>query len=93
MAAVSAPRIAAIERPFGCTVGEPGDSASQMAVLRATLQALVEIKTPGEIRHLPFDYVEPTGKANQKHDPPPIAKHLAKRPWQISNLINRKVPA
>ena len=32
-AAVSTPRVAAIEYPFGRTVGQPGGSAGQLAVL------------------------------------------------------------
>jgi len=53
-ASVGVPRIAAIEYPLGRTLGQPGDAAGQTAVLRAVLQALGEIDTPGSIRHLPF---------------------------------------
>jgi len=52
-ASVYEPRIAAIEHPFSLTMGYPGDSDTQMAVLRATLKALVEMELPGELRHLP----------------------------------------
>ena len=39
-ASAGAPRIAAIEHPFGMTLGRPGDVAGQLAVLRATLRAM-----------------------------------------------------
>ena len=45
-AAVSVPRIAAIEYPFGLTVGLPGDETGQRAVLRAALAALQEMSAP-----------------------------------------------
>ena len=35
--------IAGIEHPFGCTMGRPDDREGQLAVLRATLQALGEM--------------------------------------------------
>jgi hypothetical protein len=38
-ASSGAPRIAAIERPFGLTAGLPGDASGQLAVLRAALKA------------------------------------------------------
>jgi D-proline reductase (dithiol) PrdB len=39
-ASTGAPRIAAVEHPFGLTLGSPGDVGGQLAVLRATLKAL-----------------------------------------------------
>ena len=92
-AAVSAPRVAAIEYPFGHTVGRPGDAAGQMAVLRATLQSASEIDTPGEVRHLPFEWPESPKKAiSHPPEPPPIAKYLTLRPWLIPRLLSRDIP-
>jgi hypothetical protein len=54
-ASVSVPRIAAIVYPLGRTLGQPGDSAGQMAVLEATLRALEIIQSPGEVVHLPLE--------------------------------------
>ena len=48
-ASAGAPRIAAIEHPFGMTLGRPGDVAGQLAVLRATLQAMAEMTEPGSV--------------------------------------------
>ena len=92
-ASVSPPRIAAIEHPLGRTVGKPGDVEGQRAVLAATFQALEEMETPGSIKHLPFEWPEPPKQARtHPPEPPPIAKHLQRYPWQIRNLLSRKVP-
>ncbi len=92
-ASVSAPRIAAIEYPFGRTLGQPGDRDGQMAVLEATLRAVEEMDTPGDVRHLPFEWRESAKKA-QGHppQPPPIVNLLKRRPWLVPKLISREVP-
>ena len=92
-AAVGAPRVAAIEYPFGRTVGQPDDIPGQLAVLRATLQALEEMHTRGEIKHLPFEWPE-TPKQARSHPPdaPPIVKYLQRRPWDLRRLFTRDVP-
>jgi len=92
-ASVSAPRIAAIEHPFSLTMGYPGDSDTQMAVLRALLQALIEIGTPGDIKHLPFEW--PESLANNDcgpPKPPPITNYLMKHPLQFKKLLIRGFP-
>ena len=92
-ASASVPRLVAIEYPFGRTLGFPGDAAGQMEVLRATLSAGLDIEEPGGIRHLPFTWPEPKGKA-QAHpaEPPPIATYLKRHPWHIPKFINREIP-
>ena len=55
-AAVSVPRLAAIEHPLGYLLGQPGDQAGQTAVLSSTLHALAEMTKPGSIIHLPFEW-------------------------------------
>ena len=92
-AAVSVPRIAAIEYPFGLTAGLPGDDAGQRAALGATLAALQEMSTPGSVRHLPFALPEAMSDLNI-HPPesPPIAKYIARHPWYLPNLSRREVP-
>jgi D-proline reductase (dithiol) PrdB len=93
-ASVSAPRVAAIEYPLGRTLGQPGDAAGQMAVLRATLAALAEIQTPGEVVHLPFEWPElPKQVRNHPPQEPPIARYLARNPWFLPRLLSRNVPA
>lgn len=87
------PRVAAIEYPLGRTVGQPGDTAGQMAVLRATLDALCTIEAPGEVRHLPFEWPEPPKQVrNEPLEAPPIAKYLSRNPWFLPKLLSRNVP-
>lgn len=91
-ASVSVPRIAAIEYPLGRSLGQPCDEAGQMAVLEATLQALETIQTPCEIVHLPFEWPEaPKDVRNLKPVDPPIGRYLARNPWFLPRLLNRKV--
>ena len=90
--AVSAPRVAGIEHPFGQTVGDPGDVETQMAVVRATLQALESISEPGGVVHLPFEWAGDPKQIKHDMEPPPIAKYLMRHPWHVRNLIKRQVP-
>jgi hypothetical protein len=92
-ASVSAPRVAAIEYPLGRTLGQPGDAAGQMAVLRATLAALAAIQMPGQVVHLPFEWPEPPKQVrNNPPQEPPIARYLARNPWFLPKLLSRNVP-
>jgi hypothetical protein len=92
-AAVSAPRVVAIEYPLGRTLGEPGDTAGQMAVLRATLAALEKIQTPGDVVHLPFQWPEPPKQVkNHPAQPPPITGYLMRNPWFVRRLLKRVIP-
>jgi hypothetical protein len=92
-ASVSAPRIAAIEYPFGLTVGLPGDDAGQRAVLQAALAALQGMSTPGSVCHLPFALPESENDLNiAPPENPPIAKYITRHPWHLPNLLRREVP-
>jgi len=92
-ASVSAPRVAGVEYPPGLALGKPGDREGQMAVFRATLQTLAEISTPGEVRRLPFEWPDPPKQSrNEPPEPPPIAKHLIRHPWQLPRLLSRNPP-
>jgi len=92
-AAVSVPRLVGIEHPFGQTMGKPGDTARQRAVLRGTLEALEDMEVPGSIKYLPFEW-SGTAKEEQAHpaEPPPIVAHLKQHPWQLPRLLSRDVP-
>ncbi len=68
---VGIPRVAAIEYPYGRTVGEVNDSAGQRKVLLAVLSFLERAQTPGEICHLPFTW--PEEPKNTKWQPPEIS--------------------
>jgi hypothetical protein len=91
--AVGVPRLAGIEYPFGRTLGQPGDADGQTAVLRATLQALQEMVSPGSISHLPFKWPD-SGQDAPGHvaQLPPIAIHLKRHPWQLPRLLSRDIP-
>ena len=92
-AAVGVPRIAGIEHPFGRTVGMPGDAQGQMAVLRATLQALVELNQPGGRADLPFEWPESPKEASAPlEELPPIYQHLRNHISQVRKFMNRDIP-
>lgn len=87
-AAVGVPRLVAVEHPFGLLMGSPGDSDTQRAVLQGLLQA-VEMRTPGEIKHLPFTWA---GEYPHPPVPPPIAAYLKRHPWHLPKLFSRQIP-
>jgi len=51
---VMPPRWAHVRFPRGSMLGEPGNHAKQLAVLRAALAALASITTPGGHIELPY---------------------------------------
>jgi hypothetical protein len=91
-ASTGAPRIATIARPFGLTMGLPGDAAGQIALLRATVRALAEILEPGGVVELPFEWKYAGKLATHPPEPPPIVGHLRRHPWLIPSFYNR-IPA
>jgi len=68
---VGIPRVAAIEYPYGRTVGEVNDSEGQRQVLMATLFFLEEAETPGQVCNLPFTW--PEEPKHTKWQPPEIS--------------------
>jgi len=92
--ATSVPRLAAIEHPFGQTMGRPGDKDTQRAVLLAALEALEEMRMPGSIKHLPFEWTGSMREALATPPAaPPIVAHLKWHPWELTRLMTRDVPA
>ncbi len=80
------PRVAAIEHPYSLTLGKPGDREGQLQVIRAALQALVDIQEPGGVVHLPFEWPEdPASVHCHPHEPSPIAKLMGQ--GKISNPV------
>lgn len=57
-AKVSPPRTVYVHFPLGRVTGKAFDTETQEQVLKATLNALVDIQVPGEIRKLPFTWKE-----------------------------------
>jgi hypothetical protein len=93
-AAVSVPRLAAIEHPLGYLLGQPNDREGQTAVLRSTLHALAEQTRPGSVTHLPFEWpVSARRMSARPQKTPPITRYLLRHPWHIPNLFGRDVPA
>ena len=68
---IGIPRSAAIAYPFGRPIGQVGDVEGQRRVLLETLAFLDEAATPGEVRHLPFEWPEPPKEV--KWHPPEIS--------------------
>ncbi len=93
-AAVSVPRLAAIEHPLGYLLGQPGDQEGQTSVLRSTLHALAEMTSPGSVIHLPFEWPATARRLSARPpQAPPIGRYLLRHPWHIPNLFSRDVPA
>lgn len=42
---------------MGANAGEPNNKEMQTDILKATLNQLIEIQTPGKIVPLPFEYI------------------------------------
>ena len=68
---IGIPRIAAIEHPYGRTIGQVDDSGGQRQVLLAALEALENAQSPGQIFHLPFTW--PEDSKDTKWHPPEIS--------------------
>ena len=71
------PRAVYLDYPLGRTAGKPNDPVNQMAIMRATLDALTAIEAPGTIIDLPFTW--------QNNDE---WKDRVMRPKQNSNAAN-----
>jgi len=93
-AAAGAPRVAAIEFPFGRPLGQPGDAATQRAVLRATLEVLRAAPAPGTVIHLPFVWPEAPDQVHwHPKAPSPISRLLAGNPPMFERLVSGEIPA
>jgi glycine reductase complex component B subunit gamma len=91
-ASVGVPRIAAIEHPFGLTLGLPGDVERQIEVLRSTLRALEEISQPGGVVYLPFEWNATEKVKMYPPESPPIVQYLRRHPWYFPRFLNRAPP-
>lgn len=93
-AAWGAPRVAAIEFPFGRPLGQPRDTATQRAVLASALEVLGDAARSGAVVHLPFEWPEP---AEQVHwhpkEPSPIIRLLGRDPSLLARLLDGEIPA
>ena len=51
------PRAVALLVPMGANAGAPNDVEMQTNIVKATLEQLVKIDTPGKVVPLPYEYV------------------------------------
>jgi hypothetical protein len=92
-AAWGAPRVAAIEFPFGRPLGQPHDVVTQRAVLRATLEALRDAQSPGPVVHLPFEWPEPPDRVHwHPKEPSPIVQRLGRDLSSFERLVEGDLP-
>ena len=91
-ASVSVPRIAAVEHPFGITLGLPGDAVRQLAVLRVALRALEELSHPGTVVNLPFEWDSSEKPNIYPPDAPPIARVLRWCSLYVPKFLSRTPP-
>jgi hypothetical protein len=91
-ASAGAPRVTAIEHPFGITLGRPGDTAGQLAVLRAALRAMETLEESGAVVHLPFEGTSTEKLSLAPPVMPPIARYLMRHPWALQRFLNRTPP-
>ena len=73
------PRTIGVEFPYGHPLGQPGDTGTQIGIIRAALRLLEEAAEPGEI--LELDYAWPQDPDEAKRDwqplePSPIIKMM-----------------
>ena len=88
---IGIPRVAAIEYPYGRTVGQVGDAEGQRRVLLKTLAFLENAGKPGEICHLPFTW--PEAPKDTKWQPPeisPIIKLYLDEIKQLGAALKKK---
>ncbi len=89
---VGAPRVAGILHPMGQPLGAPGDADGQREVLKTALRVLEDIRSPGEIVRMPFEWPEPLHRVKWHGEPPPIAHHIKRRPWLYPRLVSGDIP-
>ena len=68
---IGIPRVAAIEYPYGRTVGQVNDIEGQRRVLLETLSFMEKADAPGAVCHLPFTW--PEEPKHTKWQPPEIS--------------------
>jgi len=73
------PRTIGVEFPYGHPLGQPGDTDTQIGIIRAALRLLEEATEPGEIRELDYAWPQDLDEAKkdwQPLEPSPIIKMM-----------------
>ncbi len=92
-AAAGAPRVAAIDFPFGRPLGQPGDAETQRAVLWAALEVLRDATGPGAVVDLPFHWPEAPDDVHwHPKEPSSIGRLLAANPPLFTRLVAGEIP-
>ena len=78
---IGVPRTAGVEFPFGHTLGHPGHTQEQKAVIGDALRLLAQAREPGSITHLPYEWpdFEQWKREWQPEKPAPIIRLLRAR--------------
>lgn len=88
-----APRVAAIDFPFGRPLGQPHDAGTQRDVLVATLDVLRDTGRAGTVVHLPFRWPEaPEATHWHPKEPSPITRFLGREPGLFKRLLDGDLP-
>ena len=62
------PRAVAPRVPMGANAGEPHNVEMQTGIVKATLEQLVKLDTPGKVVPLPFEYVAKVKRGHPRQD-------------------------
>ena len=78
------PRAVAPRVPMGANAGEPHNVEMQTGIVKATLEQLVKLDTPGKVVPLPFEYVAKV-KSNSKKGTSPAG--LGRKLWFAGDVL------
>jgi hypothetical protein len=74
-------------------MGKSGDKDTQRAVLLSALEAVEEMRKPGSITHLPFEWAGTRKETKMEpKEPSPIVGYLKWHPWELPRLFSRDLP-
>ena len=76
------PRTLGVEFPYGHPLGRPGDTETQLTVIRAALSLLAEAKETETIRELGLEWPQDLDEAKkdwQPAEPSPVVKMMIER--------------
>ena len=86
------PRAVAPRVPMGANAGEPHNVEMQTGIVKATLEQLVKLDTPGKVVPLPFEYVAKYNQIGKRDIPGRIgAKALICRrcPFYLTGYFDK----
>jgi len=87
---IGVPRVLAVEHPFSCPIGYPGDEEGQLQLLQVALSLFDTGQNPGKITEYVDQWPESVNEAIQSWqplEPSPIIRLLSPR---IRELLRRK---